>query len=485
MPRAGRLAAIAAAPCLLAACTVGPNFHRPAPPAADHYTAQPLPAQAGGQQFMAGGAVAARWWTLFSSPPLDALEEQALKANPDLQSAQAALRQAHELYLAQRATLWPTVALDANGLRSKNSATIAPVLANNAEVYTLYQGQLNLSYDPDVFGGLHRQIESAAATEAAQRYQTEAVYLTLTTNVAGAAIQLAGLQSQLDATERVIAADRRTLDLTRQEQSAGQAATTDVATARNTLETAEQLAPPLRKQIDQQRDLLAVLTGRAGAEAPTDRLALGDLTLPRDLPVSLPADLVHQRPDVLAAEANLHVASAQVGVAMAARLPDFTLTGSAGGASSALTELLAHGNTLWSIGGSVAATVFDAGALRHKQKAAEAALDQAKTQYRSAVLVALQNTADTLQAIVEDAQTDRHAQAAQAAADRSLRLAQQQQARGETGVLPVLTATAAEDQAAVTTAQSHTARYADTVALFQALGGGWWNDPQKQADAAR
>jgi NodT family efflux transporter outer membrane factor (OMF) lipoprotein len=332
---------------------------------------------------------------------------------------------------------------------------------------------------------VRRQIESAAATAQAQRFQTQAVFLTLTTNVAGAAVQLAGLQGQLDATERVIAADRRTLELTRQQQAAGQAATTDVATARTTLEQAEQLAPPLRKQIDQQRDLLAVLTGRASADAPTERLTLADLTLPRDLPVSLPADLVRQRPDILAAEANLHVASAQVGVAIAARLPDFTLTGSAGGASTALTTLLTPDNTLWSIAGNVAWTVFDAGALKHKQKAAEAALDQAKAQYRSTVLGALQNTADTLQAVVEDAETDRHAAAAEAAADRSLRLAQQQQARGEAGVLPLLTAQAALGQAAVTAAQSQTARYADTVALFQALGGGWWNDPQREADAAR
>ena len=485
MQGAGRLVAMAAAPCLLAACTVGPNFQRPAPPAASRYTAQPLPAQAGGQRFLAGGAVAARWWTLFNSPTLDALEDAALRANPDLQSARAALRQAHELYLAQRATLWPTIDLAANGQRAKNSDTIAPVLANNSEEYTLYQGQLNLSYDPDVFGGLHRQIESAAATAQAQRYQTEAVYLTLTTNVAGAAIQLAGLQAQLDATQRIIEADRSTLELTRQEQAAGQAATTDVATARNALEQAEQLAPPLRRQIDQQRDLLAVLIGRAGADAPTDRLTLADLTLPRDLPVSLPADLVRQRPDVLAAEANLHVASAQVGVATAARLPDFTLTASAGGASGVPTTLLTPDNALWSVGGAVAATVFDAGALKHKQKAAEAALDQAKAQYRSAVLGALQNTADALQAVVEDAETDRHAAAARDAAERSLRLARQQQANGESGVLPVLTAQAALDQAAVTTAQSQAARYADTVALFQALGGGWWNDPQRQADAAR
>ncbi|MBV9510574.1 MAG: efflux transporter outer membrane subunit [Caulobacteraceae bacterium] len=471
-------------PCLLAACTVGPNFKHPAVPTVDRYTARPLPYEAGSQRFLAGGAIAARWWTVFKSPMLDALEDQAMNANSDLASARAALRQAHELYLAQRAALWPTVGLAGSGQRAKNSDVIAPPLANNSEEYTLFQGQLNLSYDPDVFGSVRRQIESAAATAEAQRYQSEAVYLTLTTNVANAAIQLASLQSQLDATEDVIAANQRTFDLTRQEQAAGQAAKTDVATARSALEQAEQLAPPLRKQIGQQRDLLAVLIGRPSAEAPAARFSLADFTLPRDLPVSLPADLVRQRPDVLAAEANLHVASAQVGVAVAARLPDFTLTGSAGGASGVLTTLLTPDNTLWSIGGSVAWTVFDAGALKHKQKAAEAALDQAKAQYRSAVLGALQNTADTLQAIVQDAETDRHAWAAQVAADSSLRLAQQEAAKGETGVLPVLTARAAEGQAAVTMAQSHAARYADTVALFQALGGGWWNDPQ-QAVVAR
>ena len=483
-----RGAAGLAASALVAACVVGPNFHRPAPPSARAYTAQPLPAQTAGpapQRFLVGGPVAARWWRLFGSPELDALEDEALKANPDLQSAEAALRQARELYLAQRATLWPTVALAASATRAKNSDTIAPPLANNAQSYALYQGQLNLSYDLDVFGGLRRQVETVAAQADAQRYQTEAAYLTLTTNVAGAAVQLAGLDDQLDATLRVIAADRRFLDLTRQQQALGQASTADVAAAAASFEQAEQLAPPLRKAIDQQRDLLAALIGRPGVDAPTRRLALADFTLPSELPVSLPAALVRQRPDVLAAEANVHAASAQVGVATAARLPDITLTGSAGGASTAIASLLSARNTLWSVSGDVAQTVFDAGALRHRQKAAEAALDQARSQYRSAVLVALQNTADVLQAIVEDAESDRHAAAAQAAADRALRLARQQLAEGEAGALPALTAEAAEEQAEVATAQAHAARYADTVALFQALGGGWWNDPKQEAEAAR
>jgi NodT family efflux transporter outer membrane factor (OMF) lipoprotein len=485
--RAPRLVpALLAFAALLSACAVGPAFRSPAPPAAARYTPAPLPGQiADGQRFLAGGAVAARWWTLFGSPRLDALEDEALRANSDLAAAEAALRQARELYLAQRAALWPTVSLAASGARARNSATIAPPLANNAEEYTLYQGQLNLAYTLDVFGGLHRQVESAAAQAENQRYQTQAAYLTLTTNVANAALQIAGLDDQLRAADDAVAADRRIVALTRSQQRLGQASTADVAAAEAALEQAEQLAPPLRKAIDVQRDLLAVLIGRPGEAAPTDPLSLADFRLPQDLPVSLPADLVRQRPDVLAAEANLHVASAQVGVAMAARLPTFTLNGSVGGASSQLLTLLANGNTLWSVGGDVAQTVFDAGALKHRQRAAEATLDQAKAQYRGAVLGALQNVADVLQGVVEDADAEDHAAAAAAASDRSLQLAEGQFKAGQTGVIPVLTAQASLASANVALAQARAARFADGVALFQALGGGWRSDPGRQADAAR
>jgi NodT family efflux transporter outer membrane factor (OMF) lipoprotein len=470
---------------LLSACAVGPSFRPPAPPAADRYTPAPLGQTADGQHFVVGGAVMARWWTLYGSPKLDALEDEALKANSDLAAAEAALRQARELYLAQRASLWPTVALAASATRAKNAATIAPPLANNSEEYTLFQGQLNLTYTLDVFGGLHRQVESAAAQADNQRYETEAAYLTLTTNVANAALQIAGLDDQLRAASDAVAVDRRTLALTRSQQRLGQASTADVAAAEAALEQAEQQTPPLRKAIDVQRDLLAVLIGRPSEAAPTDALALADFRLPRELPVSLPADLVRQRPDVLAAEANLHAASAQVGVAIAARLPTFTLDGSAGGASSRLLTLLSNGNTLWSVGGDVAQTVFDAGALKHRQRAAEAALEQSKAQYRSTVLGALQNVADVLQSIVEDASAEDHAAAAAGASSRSLKLAEGQFKAGETGVLPVLTAQASLAQVDVALAQAHAARLADGAALFQALGGGWWNDPLRQADAAR
>ena len=375
----------------LAGCAVGPNFHAPPPPTVDRYTPAALPAQtdAGGnaaQRFTSGGAVTERWWTLFGSPKLDALEDEAVKTNADLASAQAALRQARELYLAQRAAMFPTVSLGASAQRARNSATIAPPLASNAEVYSLYTAQLDISYTPDVFGGLRRQTEAVAAQAENQRFLTQAVYLTLTANVANAAVQLASFDSQMDDTLQIVEANRRTLEITRNRQRAGEASTADVAAAETALEQAEQLAPPLQKQIDQERDLLAALVGRPASQASAERLVVADFTLPLDLPVSLPSDLVRHRPDVRAAEANMHVASAQVGVATAARLPSFTITATPGGASSRIDTLFSNGNAFWSITGGVTQTVFDAGALRHKQKAAEAALDQSRAQYRSAVI---------------------------------------------------------------------------------------------------
>ncbi len=465
----------------LASCTVGPNFRTPAAPAVDRYTSAPLPAEtasggSGGgaaQRFAFGSAVASRWWTLFDSARLNALEDEALKANPDLQSAQAALTQAREAYLAQRAARFPTAELAANATRAQNSATIAPVLSSNAELYSLYSAQLNVSYVVDVFGGLRRQTEAAAAQAENQRFLTQAVYLTLTVNVANAAVQLASLDTQMDDTRRIIEADRKALDVTRTRQRLGEASTVDEAAAETTLEQAEQLAPPLQKQIDQERDLLAALVGRAPSDAPADSLKVADFQLPLELPVSLPSDLVRQRPDVRAAEANMHVASAELGVATAARLPSFSITASPGGASSQLATLFSNGNGFWSVTGGLTQTVFDAGALHHKQKAAAAALDQAKAQYRGAVLGALQNTADVLQAIVDDAQGLKHAAAAAAAAARSLRLAEAGFEHGEIGVLAVLNAEAADRQARIALSQASAARYVDTIALYQALGGGW------------
>jgi NodT family efflux transporter outer membrane factor (OMF) lipoprotein len=248
---------------------------------------------------------------------------------------------------------------------------------------------------------------------------------------------------------------------------------------------AEQTAPPLRKQIGQLKDLMAVYLGRETANLPQCDFYLSDFQLPLDLPVSLPSELVRDRPDVRAAEANLHAASAQVGVAMTARLPSFQLTGALGGTSTAIQTLLSNGNNLWSVGGSLAQTIFDAGALRHQQRAAEAALDHAREQYRAAVLAAFQNTADVLQAIMQDAETLNHAARANDAAARSAKLAQTRFEHGETSALTALSAQAASSQAQLVFIQARSARYTDTIALYQALGGGWWSASDSIAGGTR
>ena len=474
--RAMRLTTAAAA-LTLAACQVGPDFHGPAAPSgAAGYAAGGLPAIAPDQRLVPGADVAARWWEAYGSPELNALMDQAIKASPDIESAEAALRSANELYIAQHGALLPTADAGYNFTRQKFSDEIAPPALNStANPYSLHTPQLNVGYTPDVFGGLHRQAESALAQAEAQRYQAEAAYLTLTANVAAAAIQQASLIAQIKDAETLAASDRQTLDALRRSQQAGELSATEVTAQEVVVAQAEQALAPLRKQLAQQNDLLAFLTGRTPAEAQFPALDLDKLTLPADLPVTLPSDLVRHRPDVRAAEANLHAASANVGVAIAARLPTFPLTASVGFQSADLGRLFSGPNVFWTLTGAVAAPIYEGGQLKHKQKSAEALLDQAKAQYRGAALAAFQNVADSLQALQGDARTLDAATAVDQAAARSLATAKKQLDAGETSALPVLAAEQAQLQARAAVTQARAARLADSAALFQALGGGWWN----------
>jgi len=467
----------------LAGCMVGPNFHPPPPPTVSGYTPTPPPAQTasangpGGeaQRFRAGGDISGQWWTLFRSPALNALVERALQANPDLQSAQAALRVAREAYYAQRGAFWPTVGASYNVIREQTSGTAAPPLTSNNDLFTLHTAQVSVSYTPDVFGGIRRQTESVRAQAQAQRFQTEAAYLTLTSSVVVAAIQEAALREELATTRANIVEGRGVLDLLRRQFAAGEISRADVAAQETAVAQSEQSLPPLEKQLAQQEDLIADLTGRLPSEATAERLDLSTLTLPRDLPLSLPARLVEQRPDVRAAEANLNVASALVGVAIANRLPNFALAANAGGQATSISQLFASGNQFWSIGGTIAQPIFEGGALLHRQRGAQAAFDQAKTQYRSIVLSAFQNVADTLQALEADARLLQAADAAERTAYLSVAIAKKQFALGQVAAMVVLNAEQAHEQARIARVQAQAARYADTAALFQALGGGWWN----------
>jgi NodT family efflux transporter outer membrane factor (OMF) lipoprotein len=472
-----RAALVACGALALSGCMVGPNFQRPAPPKVAGFVpkdAERAPSTADSQQIVQGMDIPARWWTVFHSTELDALVAQALAHNADLAAAEAALRQAKELLYAQRGALLPTVAANFQALRARTSGAIAPVLANNTQTYTLYTPQVVISYTPDVFGGLRRQVEGAAARAESQRYQTEAAYLTLTSNVVQAALLESSLREQIAATHDIIGAETELLGVMKKQHDAGQISGADLALQQTALAQAEQSLPPLEKQLAQQRDLLSILGGRFPAEGPSGTVEISGLTLPHQVPAGLPSSLVERRPDIRAAEANLHAASAAVGVAAAARLPDITLSAAGGSAAASLGGLASSPNLFWQVAGEVAQPIFQGGQLRRQQKAAEAAYDQAREQYRSTVLLAFQNVADAMQALQLDDEALHAAALAETSAGRSLEISRKQVQLGEVSAVSVLNAEQAYHQARISLIQAKAARYSDTVALFQALGAGGW-----------
>jgi NodT family efflux transporter outer membrane factor (OMF) lipoprotein len=490
--RAARLTAVALMlMAALTACAVGPNFKRPAPPAATDYgnasagqTAATRDAahtganDAGGdaQRFVAGMDIPNQWWTLFRSAKLDRLVEQALAGNPNVSAAQAALRQAHELYLAQRTSFFPSVQGNFGGNRSEfpvNTLT-SPTVASSS-TYTLYTAQLTLSYAPDIFGATRRQVEIAKAQDDSARFQLEAAYLTLSSNVVVTAIQEGSLRGQIAATERLLQLEHQLTGFVQQQRLLGTASDLDVLAQQSLESQTAQTLPPLQKQLGQSRDALTALLGKLPADEPAETFGLDELTLPTDLPVSLPSKLVEQRPDVRQAEENMHMASAAAGVATADLLPQFAISADLGSSALALGKLFTPYTQFWDAGASLTETLFDAGALIHKRRAAYAALDQAGAQYRAAVVLACQNVADTLRALQADADALDASATAERAAKKTFDLAQKQRTLGTISLVTVLNAEQAYNTAALSSVQARANRYADTAALFQALGGGWWN----------
>ena len=473
----------------LSACAVGPNFKRPAAPAASDYgkatpadTTVATQGTAGAaQHFTPDTDIPGEWWTLFNSQPLTSLVQQALKANPGVDAAQAALRQAHELYAAQRASFLPTIQ---GGFSAERARNPLGTLANPTSLpqvnpyYNLYTAQLDLSYSPDVFGGTRRTLEAAGAQVDAARYQLIATDVTLSSNVVVTAIQEAALRGQIIATERLLALQHQITDTARKQRSLGTTSDVDLLPQEAAEAQTAATLPPLQKQLGITRDALTALLGRLPSEEPAEVFHLEELTLPTELPVSLPSKLVAQRPDVLMAEANLHAASAQVGVAVANMLPQFAITADTGSAVLAIGQLFSPYTNFWSAGASLTQTLFDAGALLHRHRAAEAALDEAGAQYRAAVILACQNVADTLRALSADADALKADAEAERAARASFELARRQQLLGTISVIAMLNAEQTYRQAQIALIQAQANRYADTAGLFQALGGGWWNRPQ-------
>lgn len=482
---------------LVAGCAVGPQYRRPPLPPARRYSPTPLPTATASaaapdgapQSFDTARAISAQWWTLFRSPALDRLIQRALNANPNIDAAVAALKEAQENVYAQRGFFYPaaqaayqvqrtrlsgnTASSSAPGIQG-NGQNIVPLGPAQPVTYNFHTAQVTVGFVPDVYGLNRRQLESLQAQADAAHYQLEAAYVTLASNVVAAALQEASIRAQIAATRTIIGSNRHSLAIVRNQLRLGYATRLDLAQQELALAQARALLPPLERQLAQTRDLLRTLAGNAPDHDVPATFTLDSLHLPRRLPLSLPSQLIEQRPDVLAAEEQVRSASAQVGVAVANRLPQFTITAALGGQATRITQMFWSSGTFWDVIGSASQPLYDAGTLEHRQRAAEQALAQAAAQYRGTVLTAFQNVADTLHALYSDADALHSAVAVEKAAKVTLDVSRQQYQAGYANYLSVLTAQAAYQQAVISRVQAQAARLGDTAALFQALGGGWW-----------
>ncbi|MGV3740025.1 MAG: efflux transporter outer membrane subunit [Gammaproteobacteria bacterium] len=475
---------------LLSGCMVGPNFHRPIAPKIRHYTEYPMPKKItatptiGGkeQRFHINQKISAQWWTVFHSPALNELLNEAVKANPDMKAAMANLQMAHEATKVSRSVFLPSLTGNVIPTRQLTAGTLASNLSSNAYLYTLTTESLTVSYMPDVFGGFRRQFESTKALEEVALYQYEAVYLTLTSNLVLNAIQEASLRAQIARTQHIIKILSKLTNILVQEKRLGSVGLEAVAEQKVLLAQAKALLPALQLQLAQNRHQLASLVGHYSSEDLHAKFTLKDFDLPQDLPLSLPSVLINNRPDIRAAEANMHAASAQIGVAAANRLPNITLSATGGylPVSQSLNSIPAFlsplplGPTMfWGIGANLAGTIFDAGALYYKKRAAVAAYELSVAQYKRTVLNAFESVADTLKALELDALALRHTKEQLDAAQQGLRAVTMERQAGSVSYLDLLVAERAYETALLTLSQAQATRFSDTVALFQALGGGW------------
>jgi NodT family efflux transporter outer membrane factor (OMF) lipoprotein len=467
------------ASALMAGCAVGPDFE--APPAPEVAALSPVPlsgpgrAGRGHQGYVHGLDIPQRWWELFHCRPLDAIVARAIDGNADLDAARAALHIAAANTEAARGSLFPQIGASLDGSSQKPSAAQARAAGTGTSPYSVSNGQLSVSFVPDVFGLNRRRVEALAAQTEAQHFELEAAHLTLTSKLALAAIEEASLREQIGSAEESITIARQVLAILRKQLDAYEASRMDVSAQEVTLAQFEQSLQSLRKRLAANRDLMAAQTGRFAGEGLPETFDFACLRLPPDLPLSLPSTVVRARPDVRAAEANMHAATAEIGVAIANRLPQFNLTANAGASASAIASLASASPALlfWSIVGSATQTLFDGMSAEQKQRAAEAGLDRAAALYRGTVIAAFQSIADVLQAIEADRllfeAADRGVKAARVNLDLTRRVLTQSQ----TSVLQVLNAQQMYAQARASHAQARATQRADTVLLFQALGGGW------------
>ncbi len=467
---------------VLAGCAVGPRFQRPPYPKGATYlpksTSHPMStsgaADSSEQKLELGTDLPGQWWELFHSPELRKLVKRALVKNQDLKAAQAALNQAQENLYAAQSSLFPTLGGALQAQRAQINAASLGFPAINP-TFSVVTGTLSATYFPDIWGGLRRQIEALGAGVDYQRFQLEATYLTLTSQLVNTAISIASIRGQLSETNRIIATEAAQLAIMRRQLAIGGISKTEILLQQTTLAETRATLPPLLKQLSLLQNQLTALVGQFPNDGLQPHFTLDNLSLPKRLPISLPSKLIEQRPDIRAAEALLHAASAKVGIATANQFPQFTISVSTGGTADGFTNLFSAATGIWSIMGGVSQTLFDAGALQDKKRAAADALLEASAQYRATVIKAFQNVSDALQSTQIDAATFKARVRAEKSADQSYALAKEKYHWGAIDYLSLLQADRALLHAKLSLIQARAARLSDTVVLFQSLGGGWWN----------
>ncbi|GBR12928.1 efflux transporter outer membrane subunit [Asaia spathodeae] len=473
-----------AAALALSGCAIGPDFHRPAVPGNAGYQSTALPGSVHGtsnsgaagaaQTLTVGADLSGEWWKALGAPQLDALVARALQNNPSLKSAQASLKAAYEQTKVAGAPLLPSISASFNPTRNKTSKALSPVPGNNEMLYNLHTLQLNISYQPDLWGGLRRQVENQAAQAEMQRFQLIATTNTLVNTLIVTLITQSSVNAQIEATKDIIATQQKLLDVMEKQYRLGDIAEAQVLAQKAALAQAQATLPPLHLQAEQAHDQIAALVGVTPNEMLPE-IPLETYRLPATLPVSLPSALLSQRPDIRAAESQMHSASAQVGVAIANRLPNVQLSATPGQAINAMSQFFTPGYGNWSIGAMVAQPIFQGFELMHLERQARDNLLAATEQYKNTVLTSMQNVADTLHALQDDSDALTISAANEDAAVRSLRISQSQMSYGDISPILLQAAVQIELEARLNLIQAKATRFTDSVALFQALGGGWWH----------
>ena len=465
--------------CCLSACALGPDFVRPAAPATQRYTYEEEPARTivadgSAQHFEPGAKIAADWWRLFGCPQLDAVVLQSIANNPTLQAAQASLRQSQDNLRAGYGIFYPQIGASFQPTRQQFSPARFGE-SSEPSIFNLYTFSTTVSYVLDVFGGERRTIEGLGAQVAVQYYNLRGTYLSLSGNIVNAIVAEASYRAEIQATQQIVGFLEEQTSITATQAQAGTVPYANLLSIQSQLATTEATLPPLQQQVSHTQHLLSTLAGLPSGDWAPPAVTFSDLKLPNDLPVSLPSDLVRQRPDILVAESQLHSASAQIGVATAAMFPSFTLNANYGWNSTSLSTLFASSAAFWTMGAALATPLIQGPTLWYQRKAAIDAYQQSLANYRQTVLAAFAQVADALDALQHDAQTLSAESEALATSAEALHLVQTNYQAGTVNYLQVLIADYQYQQAALGYIQASGQRLQDTAALFVALGGGWWN----------